>query len=158
MFTLFTQSRHSYGVIPLRLREGVVECLLINQKDNHKNNAEYWTFPKGTPEKGETDMETAVRETKEEVGVSFDDVDPDFSYDDLYTFVAGFTRINKVVTYYIGRTTPGEVVVQEKEVREAAWLPLADARAKLTNDHARTIVDAILARLPHSRLFASKSV
>ena len=158
MLTLFTTKRHSYGVIPLRLHDGVVECLLINQKDTHNPRPEYWTFPKGTPEKGETGMETAIRETKEEVGMSFDDIDPDFSYDDSYSFTVGMTRIDKVVTYYMGRATEGSVVVQDTEVHEALWLPLAAARLKLTNDHARAIVDAIEVRLPHSRLFAPKSV
>ena len=159
MFTLFSVHRHSYGVIPLRMRDGVVECLLINQKKSSRAfDGAYWTFPKGTPEKGETGMETAIRETKEEVGINFDDIDPDFSYDDSYSFVDGLTRIDKIVTYYIGRASEGDVVVQDKEVHEAMWLPLAEAHIKLTNDHARLIVDAISARLPHARLFASKSV
>jgi 8-oxo-dGTP pyrophosphatase MutT (NUDIX family) len=154
MFTLFTQTRHSYGVIPLRSTERGIECLLIDQKDsNAPVRNEYWTFPKGTPEKGETGMETAIRETREETGIEFADIDPDFICDDQYTFSVGFTKIHKTVTYYIGRTEEGEVIVQEKEVRGYAWLPLRDARAKLTNDHARLIIDAIVTHLPASRLF-----
>jgi len=156
MFTLFSSQRHSYGVIPLREHAGAIECLLINQKDPQR--VEYWTFPKGTPEKGETGMETAIRETKEEVGVSFEEIDDGFSYDDTYSFTVGFTRIDKVVTYYIGRVLPGEIVVQQKEVHEARWLPLSEAREKITKVHARAIIDAIQMRLHDSRLFAPKSV
>ena len=157
MFTLFTQKRHSYGVIPLHITERGVECLLIDQKDsNAPVRDEYWTFPKGTPEKGEVGMETAVRETREETGIVFADVDPDFIYNDQYTFIVGFTKIHKTVTYYIGRAEEGEVIVQEKEVRGHAWLPLTEAKAKLTNEHARQIVDAIIKHLPNSRLFDPK--
>jgi len=155
MFTLFTRTRHSYGVIPLRQTERGVECLLIDQKDSHVPGAEYWTFPKGTPEKGETGRETAVRETREETGISCDVIDPDFLYDEQYSFTVGLTRYNKTVTYYIGRGD-GDVKIQEKEVNDHVWLPLDLAREKLTHDNARPIIDAIHAHLPNSRLFDSK--
>lgn len=157
MLTLFTQTRHSYGVIPLRKTARGIEMLLIDQKDARNAAGDtYWTFPKGTPEKGETSLETATRETREETGIECEDIDPTFSYDDHYTFSAGLTQISKTVTYYIGRAKAGEVVVQEKEVRDHAWLPLSEARAKLTNDHARNIIDAVESYLPNSRLFESK--
>jgi 8-oxo-dGTP pyrophosphatase MutT (NUDIX family) len=154
MTVFFFTTRHSYGVIPLRKTAQGIECLLINQIDNHKKETDYWTFPKGTPEEGETGLETAVRETKEETGVICVDIDPQFEYHDHYTFTVGLTTIKKTVTYYIGRAESEVVSVQEIEVRDYAWLPLLDARNKLTNDHARTIVDAILTHLPEARLFS----
>ena len=156
MFTLFFARRHSYGVIPLRQTERGIEILLIDQKDTHNPRPAYWTFPKGTPEEGETGIETAIRETREETGVVCDLIDEKFVYDDKYTFSVGFIKIKKTVTYYIGQAREGEVMVQEKEVRGYAWLNLQEAHAKLTNDRARLIIDAIEARLPHSRLFAKK--
>jgi 8-oxo-dGTP diphosphatase len=135
------------------MKEGVIECLLIDQKDVHKPDAPYWTFPKGTPEEGETGLETARRETKEETGIDCTMVDEIFVYDDHYTFIAGFTRIEKTVTYFVGRADIAEVCVQEAEVRSSQWLPLQAAREKLSHDRARLIVDAIVAHLPHSRLF-----
>jgi 8-oxo-dGTP diphosphatase len=156
MFTIFTKRRHSYGVIPLRMTPRGVECLLIDQKDVHKPGAEYWTFPKGTPEAGETGLETAARETKEETSIQCSTIDNEFVYDDNYVFTVGLTRIEKTVTYYIGVADTDEVNVQEAEVRSSLWLPLQEARAKLTNDHARLIIDAIVARLPHARLFTGK--
>ncbi len=156
MFSIFTQTRHSYGVIPLRKNGSGVEVLLIDQKDAHIPGAEYWTFPKGTPEKGETGLQTAIRETGEEAGIVCDEVDPEFVYDERYTFQVGFTRINKTVTYYIGKADGKEVTIQEAEVRDHVWLPLPEARKKLTHDNARPIIDAIAAHLPSSRLFTSK--
>jgi 8-oxo-dGTP pyrophosphatase MutT (NUDIX family) len=138
----------------LRQSERGIECLLINQIDDILDTEEYWTFPKGTPEHGETPLETAVRETREETGLMCEDIDHEFTYDDHYSFRVGFTRINKIVTYFIGRVHDGEVRVQNTEVRDFIWLPLTEARAKLTNDQARSIIDAITAYLPQSRLFA----
>jgi bis(5'-nucleosidyl)-tetraphosphatase len=151
----FTTIRHSYGVIPLRKTSRGIECLLINQIDNHKKETEYWTFPKGTPEKGETPLQTAIRETWEEVGISCDPIDETFSYDDHYTFTVGLETIEKTVTYYIG-VTDADAMPQQSEVRECVWLSLDDARAKLTNDRARNIIDAIQTHLRTSRLFEVK--
>lgn len=41
------------------------KVLLIGAKD--ENDQAFWSFPKGHQESGETDIETAVRETLEEV-------------------------------------------------------------------------------------------
>ena len=154
MFTLLFARRHSYGVIPLRQTERGIEILLIDQKDSSRvSGGAYWTFPKGTPEKGETGRETAVRETREETGITCTTIDPSFAYDETYSFTVGLTRYDKIVTYYIGRADSSKVTMQEKEVKDHVWLPLSDARMKLTHDNARSIIDAITARLPHSRLF-----
>ena len=43
------------------------KVLLIGARDDDGNL--YWSFPKGHQEEGETDIETALRETREEVGL-----------------------------------------------------------------------------------------
>ena len=43
------------------------QVLLIGAKDDEGKL--FWSFPKGHQEKGETDIETAIRETKEETGL-----------------------------------------------------------------------------------------
>jgi 8-oxo-dGTP pyrophosphatase MutT (NUDIX family) len=156
MTAFFVTTPHSYGVIPLRKTKQGIECLLINQIDYHKKGTDYWTFPKGTPEAGETPLQTAIRETREEVGILCDPIDDTFSYYDHYAFTVGQQLVEKTVTYYIGVATGADAVPQQSEVRECVWLPLADARAKLTNDHARQIIDAIRTHLRTSRLFKIK--
>ena len=79
-----TEQRHSYGVIPLFGTPDSYEVLLIEQRDPRV--AQYWTFAKGTPVVGELPLETAIRETREEVGIMCDAVDEGFSFTDTYTF------------------------------------------------------------------------
>ena len=147
---------HSFGVIPLRKGAFEIEVLLIDQINRLSPGTEYWTFPKGTPEKSETGLETAIRETKEETGVVCESVDDTFAYDQEYTFEDEGTVYEKKVTYFIGRSDNSIVQMQESEVKDFTWLPLDVARERLTRESAHSVIDAIVAHLPHSRLFAKK--
>lgn len=61
----------------------IKSCGCIVVKDNkvllasarNDNGAIFWSFPKGNQEKGESNLETALRETKEEVGLSVKIID-----------------------------------------------------------------------------------
>ena len=55
----------SCGAIVYRQRDSWVEVLLIR----HKNGG-HWAFPKGHVEKQETEEETALREIREETGLT----------------------------------------------------------------------------------------
>ncbi len=47
---------HSYGIIPLKKKEGVWNVLLVQLHAGH------WGFPKGHPNNHETTLDTAQRE------------------------------------------------------------------------------------------------
>lgn len=49
------------------------KVLLIGARDN--DDKMFWSFPKGHQEDGETDEETALRETLEEVGLEVEIID-----------------------------------------------------------------------------------
>lgn len=49
------------------------EVLLIGTRDD--SGKMFWSFPKGHQEDGETDIETAIRETKEETGLYVEIID-----------------------------------------------------------------------------------
>jgi 8-oxo-dGTP pyrophosphatase MutT (NUDIX family) len=55
--------RKSCGVIPYRIREEKREYLVLMQTNGS------WSFPKGHMEPGETEIETALRELREETGL-----------------------------------------------------------------------------------------
>lgn len=147
------QKRHSYGVIPVIKDGDTYEVLLINQKDK---KGDYWTFPKGTPEKGENAHTTALRETEEETGVRISELDEDFSFDEAYVFESRGRRVEKTVTYYLGVPESRETKAEEAEVHECIWLTIPEARVKVTFDGARRVINAIETHLPNSRLFAKK--
>jgi 8-oxo-dGTP pyrophosphatase MutT (NUDIX family) len=52
------------GAVVFRRRNNVFEIFFV------KNAYGYWTFPKGKQERGESLVDTAIRETREEAGLS----------------------------------------------------------------------------------------
>ena len=62
---------HSAGVLLYRRRDGELQVLLIKPGGPfwRKKDVGAWMIPKGMVEQGETALEAAIREFKEEVGV-----------------------------------------------------------------------------------------
>lgn len=81
---------YSAGIIPFRVREdGKMEFFVGHPGGQSERWANYWAFLKGGVEEGETWAETALREFREESGLSLADV----SENDLIPL--GTTQQNK---------------------------------------------------------------
>ena len=57
----------SCGALVYRVRQNAVELLLLKHRFGG-----HWSFPTGHVESGETECETALREVKEETGLTID--------------------------------------------------------------------------------------
>jgi bis(5'-nucleosidyl)-tetraphosphatase len=121
---------YSYGVIPIRRVDDSWEVFLIHQFSKIGNNS-YWIFPKGHPEGNETLKQTALRELKEETGMTPDKVleKPVFNLE--YSFVFDGVKIDKTVTLLIGIMTDLSFKLDGIEVKEAGWYSLEDAAKRL---------------------------
>jgi len=75
---------YSFGVIPIFRKvkgsEGY-RFLLVKHAQ-----ADYWGFPKGHQEIGESDVETALRELAEETGITDCEIHGEIQFVDEYTF------------------------------------------------------------------------
>ena len=69
--------------------------LLLNYPSKH------WDFVKGKMEKGETPHETAIRETKEETGISDVEFIDGFEEEIEYYFYADKQEIHKKVIFFL---------------------------------------------------------
>lgn len=132
---------YSYGVIPLRKEEGQWMVFLINQIPRRGNI--FWTYPKGHPEKEETNEETALRELLEETGIVPDTFVPDKTFIQEYTFTHGDQRIEKRVLYYPGFVESDVFTIQPDEIHEAKWCTFSEARNLLTHDIAKGLLDEV---------------
>ena len=120
------KKEQSAGVIVVRFNEGVPLVLLMRAYN-------FWDFPKGGIEENENKLEAAIREVKEESGIS----DLSFDWGKLYYETEPFGKNKKVVFYFIAKTKTEDVVMgispvlNRPEHDEYRWVSFDDAR-KLT--------------------------
>ena len=89
----------SAGVVVVRKDEETQQLLLLLLRAY-----QYWDFPKGMQELGETEFEAALREVKEETTIT----DLDFCWGEDY-YETGPYRGGKVARYYIAATEQIEI-------------------------------------------------
>ncbi|CAM3601499.1 NUDIX hydrolase [Kibdelosporangium persicum] len=97
-----------------------------------------WSLPKGHIEAGETPEQTAVREVKEETGITGEVVRSLGSID--YWFVAENRRVHKTVHHYLLTALSGELSDEDTEVTEVAWVALDDLDGRLAYADERRLV------------------
>ncbi len=103
--------RKSCGVIPIRYRDGQMELLVLQQISHG------WSFPKGHMEPGETEVQTALRELREETGLTAE-LDSGVSVTVSYTLP---NAVKKEVTLFPAEVT-GDVVLQQREIEGCRWV------------------------------------
>jgi 8-oxo-dGTP diphosphatase len=116
-------------------RSGEPEFLLLR----HRNDG-HWGFPKGRIELGETLIEAALRETREETGFTDLAILPDVRYRSSYRLHReGRGEVCKTVEYFLARVA-GDPVELSSEHSRARWLPLHEALAVLQYEEARALL------------------
>jgi 8-oxo-dGTP pyrophosphatase MutT (NUDIX family) len=133
-----SSTRKSCGAIIYRRGLAGIRYLLLRH-----TNGDHWSFPKGHTEKGETERETAVREIHEETGLR-----PHFIhgfYERIYYLTPKGRK--KEVVYFLARVWRSGVNVQGEEISEHRWASYTDARALLTFENTRLLLDKAHLRL-----------
>ncbi len=144
------KTRHdaSCGVVPVAIEPatGVRRYLLI------QHHAGHWGFPKGHPERGETEVEAARRELREETGLAGVELLAEPRMSESYIFRdsrGGGGLIHKRVAYFIGIVASTHVTPQVEEISDYAWGTFDETLARLSFKEARRILtesEAFLAR------------
>jgi len=114
------------------LNEGKV--LLVKHLKGH------WGFPKGHMEKGETEIETAIREVKEETNIDVK-INRNFKYEEQY--ITDELKLKKV-TFFLAEKIGGELLKQEKEISEVKWVALEETLNLLTFDNSKKLFSQVL--------------
>ncbi|MBW2970412.1 NUDIX domain-containing protein [Candidatus Woesearchaeota archaeon] len=102
-------------------------------------DAGHWDFPKGHVEKGETDEQTALRELKEETGISEVEILPGFSHGIRYFFRKEGKLVSKDVLFFVARTKIKNVELSF-EHKDFIWLPFQEALDKLTYPTSKEVL------------------
>lgn len=135
----------SCGIVPMRQAEdGSVQFLLV------KHNAGHWAFPKGHPEKNETNVQTATRELAEETGLTRVEIRNDVPFDEQYLVVkSSGKRVLKTVRYFLGDVpiAHSQPVADPSEIAEAHWLDEQAAIKRITFAEGTELFERVLAHL-----------
>jgi len=107
--------------------------LLLNYPSKH------WDFVKGKMEKGETPHETALRETKEETGISDIEFIDGFEEEIEYYFYANNQDIHKKVIFFLGKTKTTQIVLSHEHL-DYIWLDFKNAVNKTTYENAKNLL------------------
>jgi mutator protein MutT len=121
------------------------EVLVIVPRRRGADGARVLGLPKGHIDPGETPLQAALREVREETGVLAQLVEE--LGEVRYWYRRGGRAVPKSVVFYLLRYRSGDTSDHDEEVEEARWMPLAQACAELTYEGEREIAEFALSAL-----------
>jgi 8-oxo-dGTP pyrophosphatase MutT (NUDIX family) len=127
------KKERSAGVVVCMEKPDGNRFLLLNYPTGH------WDFVKGKIEQGETLHQTAVRETKEETGISDLEFVEGFEEKINYNFQFDGELIQKEVVFFLAKTKTHTVNVSHEHL-DYTWLDYENALEKVTYQNAKNIL------------------
>ena len=123
----------SAGIILYNNEHDEKEFLLLKYPGGH------WDFVKGKMEHSEQSIETAIRETKEETGITDLEFIDEFKEEISYTFFINKEEIDKKVIFYLAKTNSTQIQISDEHLN-FVWLNFKDAIDKITYQNAKIIL------------------
>ena len=121
---------------------------VVYREDGHRRmylllqNAGRWDFAKGGIEKGESELQTVVREVKEETGLQGIRIVPGFRKVIEYLYRRDGKNIHKQVVYVIA-STEEEKVRSSFEHQGFGWFPYEEAHERASYQNSKvTLAEA----------------
>lgn len=128
------EKEHSAGAIVFRDEGGRRVYLLLHYDAGH------WDFIKGKVEKGESEMQTILREAKEESGLDDLEFREGFREKIYYSYLREREEVPKEVVFLLAETRSRDVRLSH-EHQASEWLIYEKARERLTFDNAKDVLD-----------------
>ena len=129
------------------VRDG--EVVVIVPTRRAADGSRVLALPKGHMDPGETPVQAAQREVREETGVRGEPVTQ--LGESRYWYRRDGRTIGKEVAFFLFRYLDGDTADHDDEVEEVRWLPLERARRELSHAAEREIVAAAIAYLGKER-------
>lgn len=125
-------------------KEKCCGCIIIENNKVllvYEKNGNFWGFPKGHMEKGENEIETALREVKEEVGLDVEIIDKEKRY--ILNYIIR-DEIDKTTVLYLAIPKNKEIVMQESEIEKVKWCDFEEALETLTFDNSKKVFKKVI--------------
>ena len=122
----------SCGAIVYKIENNEYKFLLVYQNNGH------YSFPKGHVEEGESEIETALREIKEETNLSVK-IDDGFRY--ALEYLVEPKNVMKDAVYFIATPISHDLHAQEGEISECIWCSFEEAYDKLNFENIREVFE-----------------
>lgn len=121
----------SAGLIIFRKTPQGRRYLVVRSSRKFPNRPEFWDVPKGVLEKGETGLDAALRETKEEVSISNPEIIKGFKATARYFTRRSGKPVPKFVALFLARVKSPRVALSW-EHDTFLWLPFEEAKKHLS--------------------------
>ena len=100
------------------------------------HNKGHWDFPKGHVEEGETEVQTAIREVKEETNI-------DVEVNEKYRYTTEYSPkedVMKEVVFFLAKNINDKRNAQLEEVSEVKWFKFEEAMERITYNTSKEIL------------------
>lgn len=125
----------SAGAVLYNVTGAEPEYLLLHYTAGH------WDFPKGNIEAGESEKEAAIREIREETGITDVEFVDGFLHTVSYRYRKGRRLVHKEVVFFLASTKTSSVTISHEHVGYA-WKKYDDAMKQLTFRNAKNLLAA----------------
>ena len=120
----------SCGAIVYKKENDELKFLLVHQSNGH------YSFPKGHVEENETEVETAIREIKEETNI---DVEIDTNFRCVITYLVESKNVMKDSVYFVATPITFDLKEQAGEISECGWYNYDEVMDKLEFDNIKEV-------------------
>lgn len=122
----------SCGAIVYKKEKDELKFLLVYQNIGH------YSFPKGHVEENETELETALREIKEETNL---DVEIDSNFRHQVTYLVESRNIMKDTVYFLATPKTDDLKPQEGEILNCDWYGYEDVLKKIHYEELKEVFE-----------------
>ncbi len=124
----------SSGIVLFREDSGKKLFLLLHYPSGH------WDFIKGRIEKDETPKQAAIREAREETGITDIEFVDGFEEKIQYSYQYSGKAVRKEVIFFLASTNTKDVKISHEHL-DHIWLEFDDALKKTTYQNAKNLLE-----------------
>ncbi len=129
------------------MRDGEVVTIVPTRRA--ADGSRVLALPKGHVDPGESTIEAATREVREETGIVAEPVCE--LGESRYWYRRDGHTVGKSVAFFLFTYREGDTADHDDEVEEVRWIPLTEAQTALSHDAEREMVALALAYLDKDR-------